>query len=177
MVHEVTPTPSGLPYRNSAGVCLFNKEGLVLVAERADSSGSWQMPQGGIQVGEDPAVAVFREMKEEIGTDKAEIIGKVPERLCYEFPDYFSRRHEKFRGKYRGQEQVWFAMRFLGEDSDISLAGADDPEPAEFVAWRWIELPKIVDLIVDFKKPGYKRIVSCFTPLVEAIKKGEEIKY
>jgi len=176
MVHEVTPTSSGLPYRNSAGVCLFNKSGLVLVAERSDSSGAWQMPQGGIQVGEDPAVAVFREMKEEIGTDKAEIIGKVPERLRYDFPDYLSRQHEIFRGKYRGQEQVWFALRFLGEDSDINLAGADDPEPAEFVAWRWVELTEIPDLIVDFKKTGYERIVSCFTPLVEAIRNGAEIR-
>jgi putative (di)nucleoside polyphosphate hydrolase len=112
---EGTNLSSGLPYRNSVGICLFNSRGLGLAAERRDKRGAWQMPQGGIQKGEDPAVALFREMKEEIGTDRAEIVGKAPERLRYEFPDYLQYKNGVFRGKYRGQEQIWFALRFLGE--------------------------------------------------------------
>lgn len=174
MVHIVTPNgDGGLPYRNSAGVCLFNKEGKVLIAERSDNPTHWQLPQGGIQVGEDPDRAVFREMKEEIGTDNAKIIGEVPERLRYEFPDYVPERHKMFKGKYRGQEQVWFAMLFLGDDSEINLDSSLDPEPAEFIAWRWADLSEIVDLIVEFKRDNYTRVTECFTPLIAQIKSGE----
>jgi len=171
MVHRVTNGGDGeLPYRNSAGVCLFNKEGKVLIAERSDSPGSWQFPQGGIQIDEDPDLAVFREMKEEIGTDNAKIIGRVPEKLRYEFPDYIPGRHALFKGKYRGQEQIWFAMLFLGKDSEINLDASLDPEPAEFTAWRWAELPEILDLIVAFKRPIYTHVIKCFSPLVKEIK-------
>lgn len=173
--HEVTKSGDGLPYRNSAGICLFNGEGLVLIAERRDRAGAWQMPQGGIQKGEDPALAVLREMKEEIGTDKAEIIGKAPERLRYEFPDYLQYRNGIFRGKYRGQEQIWFALRFLGEDGEIDLSGADEPELPEFVRWKWAPLVETVSLIVDFKRPVYETVVRYFSPLAEALAKGDTI--
>jgi len=173
--HEVTTLSSGLPYRHSVGICLFNAQGLVLVAERRDRRGAWQMPQGGIQKGEEPKVALFREMQEEIGTHNAELIGHVPQALRYEFPDYLQYKKGVFHGKYRGQEQLWFALRFLGEDQDIDLTGKDEPELPEFVAWRWIELAQTPSLIVDFKRPVYDGVVKGFTPIAEAFKRGEAL--
>lgn len=171
-----------LPYRHGVGACLFNAKGQVLVAERRDRRGAWQMPQGGVQKGEDPLRAVLREMKEEIGTDNARIIARVPEILRYEFPDWLQNRRMSyngvsspvFRGKYRGQEQEWFALRFLGQDDDIDLSGKDDPEFPEFVAWRWAALRDVPDMIVAFKKPAYQRVVEVFTPLGEALARGED---
>jgi NTP pyrophosphohydrolases including oxidative damage repair enzymes len=171
--HEVTQIDGGLPYRNSVGVCLINAKGQVFCAERRDKKGAWQFPQGGIQKGEDPALAIFREMKEEIGTDKGVLIGKVPERLRYEFPDYLQYKNGVFRGKYRGQEQIWFAMLFQGQDSDIDLSGADEPEAPEFINWRWVELSETIELIVPFKRPVYEVVAQTFQPLVDAIRRGE----
>src|ERR1700733_10099198 len=110
--------PSQLPYRQGVGLCLFNREGLVLCAERRDRPGAWQMPQGGVQKGEAPHVAALRELKEEVGTDNAEIIAELPEKLTYEFPDWLQQKdspkgNNVYRGKYRGQEQTWFALKFL----------------------------------------------------------------
>ena len=175
MLHETTPSSSGLPYRNSIGICLFNNDGLVLCAERRDKRGAWQMPQGGIQKGEDLTVAVFREMKEEIGTDNAEIIARAPTRLRYEFPDYLQYHNGIFHGKYRGQEQVWFALRYLGRDTDIDLSGADEPEAPEFISWQWMDLRETPSRIVDFKRPVYEQVVIHFSPLAEAIRRGDPL--
>ena len=122
MTSVQTLNPSILPYRRGVGLCLFNAEGLVLIAERRDRRGSWQMPQGGIQKDENPRVTALRELKEEIGTDHAEVIAEIPELLRYEFPDWLQYRDGVFHGKYRGQEQNWFALKFLGSDSDIDLS-------------------------------------------------------
>ena len=170
-----------LPYRYGVGICLFNAQGQVLVAERRDRSGAWQMPQGGVQKGEEPVKAIFREMKEEIGTDNARIIAKVPEILRYEFPDWLQNRRISmdsatgpvFRGKYRGQEQEWFALRFLGQDSQIDLSGENEPELPEFVTWKWAHLRETPDMIVPFKRAAYNRVVEAFTPISDAIKRGE----
>lgn len=170
MQHEITSMSSGLPYRHSVGICLINQEGLVFCAERRDKRGAWQMPQGGIQMGEDPAVAVFREMKEEIGTDRAEIMAQHPDPLRYEFPDYLQYRHGVFRGKYRGQEQIWFALRFLGDDSEFRLTNEFESELPEFVSWKWVELQQTPELIVDFKRPVYEKIASAFQPLVISVR-------
>jgi len=169
---NVTTEPSKLPYRQGVGMCLFNKQGLVLVAERRDRRGAWQMPQGGVQKDEDLAVTALRELKEEVGTNNAEIIAKLPQKLRYEFPDWLQYRGGVFRGKYRGQEQDWFALYFLGEDSEIDLSGEHEPENPEFIAWRWVELTETPKLIVDFKRPVYEQMVVGFMPLVEAIRKG-----
>jgi putative (di)nucleoside polyphosphate hydrolase len=171
-----------LPYRNGVGICLFNAQGLVLVAERRDRRGAWQMPQGGVNKEEDTKKAALREMKEEIGTDNARIIGKLPEKLRYEFPDWLQNRrmsHDSngsviFRGKYRGQEQQWFALRFLGQDSEIDLSGEHDTELPEFVAWKWVELEQIPELIVPFKKPIYKHIAQGFAAIAAGLKRGED---
>lgn len=167
--------PSKLPYRRGVGLCLFNPQGLVLVAERRDRRGAWQMPQGGVQKEEVLHLAGLRELKEEIGTDNAEIIAKLPEKLYYEFPDWLQYRGGVFRGKYRGQEQDWFALRFLGQDSEIDLSGANEPEAPEFIAWKWVPLAETPGLIVDFKRPVYDRVAQAFAPLAAAIQRGETL--
>lgn len=165
--------PSGLPYRNGVGICLINNQGLVFCAERRDKRGAWQMPQGGIQKGEDPSLAVFREMKEEVGTDRGEILARHPEVLRYEFPDYLQYRNGVFRGKYRGQEQIWFAVRYMGQDSDINLTSEYEAELPEFISWRWANLEETPSLIVDFKRPVYERVVETFLPIVESVRNGK----
>jgi putative (di)nucleoside polyphosphate hydrolase len=165
--------PTTLPYRHSVGLCLFNAEGRVLIAERRDRRGSWQMPQGGVMKGEAPHVTALRELKEEIGTDKAEIIAHIPEKLRYEFPDWLQYRGGVFRGKYRGQEQDWFALRYLGSDAAINLVNEHEPETPEFVAWRWAELAETPGLIVDFKRPVYNRVAKDFAAISEAIRRGD----
>jgi putative (di)nucleoside polyphosphate hydrolase len=171
-----------LPYRQGVGLCLFNTQGLVLVAERRDRRGAWQMPQGGVNKEEDTALAALREMKEEIGTDNARIIAKLPEKLSYEFPDWSqNKRLSKdastgavlFRGKYRGQQQEWFALQFLGQDSEIDLSGEHEPELPEFVAWKWVELADAASIIVPFKKPVYEQMAAGFAPIAAAIKHGD----
>jgi putative (di)nucleoside polyphosphate hydrolase len=155
-----------LPYRTCVGAVLFNRNGLVLVARRADlpnaegSPGGWQLPQGGIDKGEDPRVAVFRELEEEIGTAKAEIIAEHPEWLSYDLPDELIGK--ALGGRYRGQRQRWFALRFLGEDSDIRLDL--DPHP-EFDAWRWTRLEELPSLAVGFKRAIYEVLARDFAPL------------
>ncbi|MDD3288535.1 MAG: RNA pyrophosphohydrolase [Alphaproteobacteria bacterium] len=169
------PESSNLPYRISVGLCIFNPAGLVLIAERRDSKGAWQMPQGGVQKGEDPCIAAFREMKEEVGTDNAEIIAKASENLRYEFPDYMQYKNGVFKGKYRGQEQIWFALRFLGTDADIDLSGENEPEYPEFISWRWAPLDEAPNLIVPFKRAVYTRVVEEFAPISQAIRRQESL--
>ena len=152
-----------LPYRDNVGAVLFNDAGLVLVARRADlpnaegSPGGWQLPQGGMDAGEDPAVAVFREMEEEIGTARAEILAEHPRWLTYDLPEHLVGK--ALGGKYRGQRQKWFALRFLGTDADIRLDL--DPHP-EFDAWRWARLAELPSLAVAFKRAIYEDLAREF---------------
>lgn len=152
-----------LPYRDNVGACLFNADGLVLVARRADMpnaegpAGGWQLPQGGMDPGEDPRVAVFRELEEEVGTAKAEILAEHPDWLFYDLPPHLIGK--ALKGKYRGQRQRWFALRFLGADSDIRLDL--DPHP-EFDSWRWAHLAELPGLIVPFKRPIYEILARDF---------------
>ena len=154
---------SDLPYRPNVGAVLFNREGLIFVARRADMpnaegpAGGWQLPQGGIDEGEDPRIAIFRELEEEIGTAKAEIIGEHPEWLTYDLPSNLL--GIAWRGRYRGQRQRWFAMRFHGADSDIRLDL--DPHP-EFDAWRWVTLAELPSLAVPFKRAIYDELAASF---------------
>jgi putative (di)nucleoside polyphosphate hydrolase len=152
-----------LPYRPNVGAVLFNRDGLVLVARRADlpnaeaPAGGWQLPQGGIDEGEDPRQAVLRELAEEIGTDRAEVIGEHDAWLTYDLPPELV--GVALKGRYRGQRQRWFALRFMGVDSDIRLDL--DPHP-EFDAWRWVRLAELPGLAVPFKEPIYKVLVESF---------------
>jgi len=152
-----------LPYRPNVGAVLFNRAGLVFVARRADlpnaegAPGGWQLPQGGIDASEEPRAAVLRELAEEIGTDRAEIIGEHPDWLTYDLPPALL--GVALGGRFRGQRQRWFALRFTGEDSDIRLDA--DPHP-EFDAWRWVARSELPGLAVDFKRPIYEALVRSF---------------
>lgn len=152
-----------LPYRANVGAVLFNPRGLVLVARRADMpnaegpAGGWQLPQGGIDADEDPRAAVLRELAEEIGTDRAEIVGEHPDWLTYDLPPHLI--GVALHGRYRGQRQRWFALRFTGRDSDIRLDADLDPE---FDAWRWAPLTELQALAVDFKRPIYEILAKSF---------------
>jgi putative (di)nucleoside polyphosphate hydrolase len=155
--------PEDLPYRPNVGAVLFNRDGRIFVARRADfpnaegPAGGWQLPQGGIDETEDPRVAIFRELGEEIGTEKAEIIGEHPDWLQYDLPPELIGR--ALGGKYRGQRQRWFALRFTGADSDIRLDL--DPHP-EFDAWRWEDLANLPSLAVGFKRDIYAVLATSF---------------
>ena len=155
-------------YRSGVGITLLNPQGKVFIGERLDNRGSWQMPQGGIEPDEIPEIAVFREMEEEIGTRKAEILGMMDDWLYYDFPDYL---HKKlFNGKYRGQRQKWIALKFTGDDSDIDLAYHTHPE---FGAWQWVELEEMMGLIVPFKQDVYRKVIECFNGYAEDLKTGK----
>lgn len=155
--------PATLPYRPNVGAALFNRQGQVFVARRADmpnaegAAGGWQLPQGGIDEGEDPAGAVLRELAEEIGTDRAVIIGEHPEWLTYDLPPELLGR--TLGGRYRGQRQRWFALRFTGADTDIRLDV--DPHP-EFDAWRWADFADLPSLAVPFKRAIYEVLAVSF---------------
>lgn len=147
--------------RPCVGLALFNKDGHVFVGSRIDSPGAWQMPQGGIDAGEDIRTAALRELMEEVGTDKVEIIRVADQKIRYDVPIELSNKH--WRGEFRGQEQTWVALRFIGEDSDINL---NSHEPAEFDAWKWLPLSETVDAIVPFKRETYAKVVELFKDLV-----------
>lgn len=152
-----------LPYRPNVGAVLFDRRGLIFVARRADlpnaegAPGGWQLPQGGIDEHEDPRTAVLRELAEEIGTDRAAIIGEHPDWLTYDLPPELLGR--ALGGRYRGQRQRWFAMRFTGTDAEIRLDL--DPHP-EFDAWRWTPLADLPGLAVGFKRPIYDILATSF---------------
>ncbi len=152
-----------LPYRPNVGAVLFNRDGLIFVARRADlpnaegAPGGWQLPQGGIDDDEDPRIAILRELEEEIGTARARIIGEHPDWLSYDLPpDLLGKA---LGGKYRGQRQRWFALRFEGDDTDIRLDL--DPHP-EFDAWRWAPLADLPSLAVGFKQQIYDVLARDF---------------
>jgi putative (di)nucleoside polyphosphate hydrolase len=151
-----------LPYRKGVGIMLLNAEGLVFVAKRIDmTSEAWQMPQGGIDKGEQPRDAAFRELKEEIGTNRATILAESKDWLRYDLPDELV--PIIWKGQYRGQEQMWYAMRLNGDESDINIAG----ENPEFSEWKWVPIETLPDLIVPFKRELYAALVAEFCHLVK----------
>jgi putative (di)nucleoside polyphosphate hydrolase len=155
--------PAG--YRPCVGLMLVNRDGLVFAGLRRDVGGAaWQMPQGGIDPGETPREAALRELVEEVGTDKVEIVAASGDWLTYDLPDTI--RAKAWGGRYVGQAQRWFVMRFTGADSDIDIASSD---PAEFTAWQWMPLDDLVRDIVAFKRPVYDRIASEFRDAIEAV--------
>jgi putative (di)nucleoside polyphosphate hydrolase len=153
---------SHLPYRPCVGVMLLNKDGLAFVAERIDSPGAWQMPQGGIDEGESPEIAAFRELGEEIGTENATILAKSQTLHTYDLPPDLVPKH--WSGRYRGQAQHWFAMQFQGQDAEINIA---TPHP-EFFRWQWTPLATLPDLIVPFKRHIYTALAAEFSGLIKA---------
>jgi putative (di)nucleoside polyphosphate hydrolase len=159
------PTPgeiARLPYRPGVGIMLLNRDDHVFVAQRLDMrSKAWQMPQGGIDEGEAPQAAALRELEEEIGTGKAEIVAESRDWYSYDLPLELVGR--LWRGRYRGQSQKWFAMRFLGEDRDINL----ETEHPEFSAWRWAAYEELPEIIVPFKRKLYLEVLAEFAELFE----------
>jgi len=152
-----------LPYRPCVGIMLIDRGGRVFVAQRINTPGeAWQMPQGGIDEGESPRRAALRELHEEIGTDKAEVLAESRNWWRYDLPAELVPR--RWGGRYRGQEQKWFALRFLGTDADIDIA----TEVPEFRAWRWAEPAELADIIVPFKRHIYREIIAEFGHLAEA---------
>ena len=139
---------------------LLNGAGKVFVAQRIDTPGAWQMPQGGIDEGESPERAALRELAEEIGTAKAVIVAETGGWLRYDLPQELC--GTLWGGRYRGQMQKWFAARFTGRDGDIDLATAHP----EFDAWKWVEAREITRLIVPFKRPLYEAVLQEFAPVL-----------
>lgn len=158
-------------YRPGVGIALFNAEGKVLVAERLDNPDSWQMPQGGIDKGEEPEVAVFREMKEEIGTDNARIMGAMKDWITYDIPERTAKK--LWGGKYKGQKQKWLALEYLGKDSDIDLEADKHPE---FSRWKWVPVEDLLDYVVPFKRDAYKKVIAEFKPYADELKSRNQKK-
>jgi putative (di)nucleoside polyphosphate hydrolase len=153
--------PNSLPYRPCAGIMLLSAESKVFVGKRIDSSlDAWQMPQGGIDPGEDAETAAIRELGEETGIAPhlVSIIARSAHDHPYDLPPELM--GEIWGGRYRGQIQSWFLMRFLGQDSDVNIA----TKHAEFEAWQWVDPAQLVDLIVPFKRELYANVVAEFAP-------------
>jgi putative (di)nucleoside polyphosphate hydrolase len=154
-------------YRPCVGVMLLNKAGLVWIGRRADKQNDegtgqwWQMPQGGIDKGEDPREAVLRELYEETSVRSAEIIAEAPDWYNYDLPDHLIGK--SWNGRYRGQTQKWFALRFTGEESEIDLHPPGHKQ--EFDAWRWVRIDEISQLIVPFKRAVYEQVIAAFRHL------------
>lgn len=152
---------SSLPYRPCVGIALFNSLGQVFVGERIDTPTQWQMPQGGIDEREGVIPAAFRELKEETGITNVELLHIVPRKVRYDVPPELSMKH--WGGRFRGQEQNWVALKFLGCDQDIDLK---HHEPHEFSRWQWVELEHTLDLIVPFKRDAYREVIGLLSHLV-----------
>jgi putative (di)nucleoside polyphosphate hydrolase len=164
MTESVRPLEySKRPYRPCVGIMLINDNGHIFGGQRIDNRAeAWQMPQGGIDAGEDVETACFREMREEIGTDKADILSIHPEWLNYDIPLPLADR--LWGGSYRGQSQKWVALRYTGQDSDINIA----TEEPEFFSWQWMSPADLIQLAVPFKRPVYEDIMTQFAQYIKA---------
>lgn len=156
-----------LPYRPCAGIMLVNRRRQVFAGQRLDAKDSaypdaWQMPQGGIDPGEDAEMAALRELEEETGisTRHVQIMARSAEEHYYDLPDELMGKI--WKGKFRGQRQTWFLMRFSGDDSDVNIA----TKHPEFSAWQWVSAPELPDLIVPFKRELYRAIINEFERLI-----------
>ena len=163
------------PYRPNVGIALFAPHGRVLIARRIKDDGpevifpghEWQMPQGGIDAREDPEAAARRELWEETGVTSVATLGHLDEWLTYEFPPYDGPPHKL--AAFRGQRQLWFAMRFLGSDAEIDLNRGCADEGPEFDAWRWERLDAVPALVVLFKQAIYRRVADGFRAFAEPV--------
>ena len=147
--------PESLPYRPCVGMMVINRAGLVFVGQRIDTTmEAWQMPQGGIDDGEDLETAALRELEEEIGTRNVKILGQTQDWLTYDLPPELVGK--VWKGRYRGQKQIWFAMRFLGADTDINIATGHP----EFCAWQWVTTFDLPTMIIPFKRKLYEDVIA-----------------
>ena len=157
-----------LPYRHNVGIALFNADGHILIARRIGDDGpeiilpehAWQMPQGGIDPHEDPETAARRELWEETNATSVQVLGRTDKWLRYDFPEYSGPAHKL--AAFRGQRQIWFAMRFTGDESEIDVCSPRGGAAPEFDAWRWETLDRTVDLVVPFKREVYRSVAAAF---------------
>lgn len=173
------PARESLPYRDCVGVAVFNREGEVFIGRRKPeetaehrtvTDAPWQMPQGGIDKGEDPLRAALRELHEETNISSVSLLAEAPEWIHYDLPD--ESLGIALKGKYRGQRQRWFAFAFTGEDSEIDvLQPGGGKSPAEFDAWRWEKLSRTPALIVPFKKDAYDKVAAAFADIPQRFAK------
>jgi putative (di)nucleoside polyphosphate hydrolase len=160
-----------LPYRPCVGMMVLNREGRAFVGRRVngpehvDATHSWQMPQGGVDEGEDPYPAALRELYEETSIRSVEKIGEVPEWLHYDIPREIV--GQAWKGRYRGQKQKWYAFRFTGDEREINIASPGDGHEPEFVEWRWEAIENLPGLIIPFKRGVYEKVVAAFAPLAK----------
>jgi len=160
-----------LPYRPCVGTMVLNRAGLVFVGRRtggpeqlnADTAHSWQMPQGGIDPGEDTFRAALRELREETSITSVERLAESRDWFCYDLPDELV--GHAWKGRYRGQRQKWYALRFIGNDDEIDVVHPGDGHEAEFVEWRWVAMRDLPELVVPFKRQVYEAIVAEFAHL------------
>ena len=156
------------PYRPNVGIALFNASGQVLIGHRFKGDGpeiilpglDWQMPQGGVDPGENLRDAAKRELWEETGVVHADYLGET-DWLAYDFPPYHGPASHRL-AKFRGQRQKWFALRFTGRDDEIDPLTPRNDQPAEFDSWRWESLDRVADLVVPFRREVYRTVAQCF---------------
>lgn len=161
---------SEMGYRPCVGLMVLNERGEIWVGQRIDTPGDsegrgtwWQMPQGGIDEGEEPKDAALRELYEETGMKTVELLDEVQDWLFYDLPPHLL--GIAWGGRYRGQKQRWYAVRFNGPDSEINIVPAD-PANREFITWRWAAADEIINLIVPFKRDVYREVLARFHPLL-----------
>ena len=146
-----------LPYRHGVGMMVFNDEKQIFVGKRIDNQEAWQMPQGGVDKGENVEVAAKRELYEETGIQSIRIIKKSDKEYIYDLPDHLLGKI--WKGKYKGQKQTWYLMKFLGPDSEINI----NQKHPEFNEWKWVSIDELPNLIVSFKKDLYQAVIAEFT--------------
>jgi putative (di)nucleoside polyphosphate hydrolase len=168
MTESMTMPPyESRPYRPCAGITVFNRDGLVFIGRRdggpehSDATHVWQMPQGGVDENEDAYQAALRELYEETNIRSVEKLGEIAEWLAYDIPPEVA--GDAWSGRYRGQKQKWYALRFTGDDSEINIKrpGGGEHKP-EFFDWRWAQLTELPELVVPFKRANYERVVAEF---------------
>lgn len=160
-----------IPYRPCVGVMLINRQGLVFVGRRRNKKQpehvapgyEWQMPQGGIDKGEQPYAAALRELHEETNVSSVSLLAEAPDWYSYDLPTDVAKR--AWRGGFRGQTQRWFALRFTGEESEIDIHDPGPGHKPEFDAWRWERMERLPELIIPFKRPVYEKVCAVFAPL------------
>jgi putative (di)nucleoside polyphosphate hydrolase len=166
MSKKVKTRYENLPYRPCAGLCVINSKGLVFIGRRSggpehvDRTHVWQMPQGGIDDGEKAYPAALRELYEETNIKSVDKLGEIRGWLVYDIPKKIGSK--AWGGKYRGQAQKWYALRFTGKDSEIDIANPGGGHDPEFIDWRWEPMENLPDLVVPFKRETYERVVKAF---------------